>query len=185
MQAPFPPPSNANARAGTSIAAPGGRQLIHRRSTMRKGPCFASALAALALLLFVDAARPQTHVDKYGEFTVRSTVVSATSLSPQATRRYGIERRSTAGVLDIAVTRGADPFGPTVEARVAASKTNLLGQIEPIALRTVTENGRISYLGTFIFEPDRLHRFEITVQPAGTLEVFTQQFEERAFAGSR
>jgi hypothetical protein len=50
---------------------------------------------------------------------------------------------------------------------------------EPIEMRAVEENGRVSYLDTFEFGPLRNLRFTITATPTGASEPLTIEFEDR------
>ena len=55
-----------------------------------------------------------------------------------------------------------------MDAEVKATKRNLLGQREEIAMRAIQENGRVSYFSTFGIALPGNFRVTISAQPPGS-----------------
>lgn len=142
-------------------------------------------LSCAALLCALAApALAQPHVDEFDGYIVRSSVIPADRLPPATAQRHGVSRSDERRVLNVSVRPQSDPLAPPIPAKVSVIKENLLGQREAVAMREVVENDAVTYLGAFDAEPRQTLRFEIRVQPEGTLAVHTQTFEER-FYGDR
>lgn len=124
-------------------------------------------------------AGPAVHVQEFGRYTVQANAVGSEVLAEGAAAQHGIERAADRGVLNVVVLERQGERRVTVPARVTAVKDNLLGQTEPIDMREIRQNGRVSYLGTFGFAPLRNFRFTLTVQPEGRSEPLTLEFEDR------
>ncbi|MBA3625829.1 MAG: DUF4426 domain-containing protein [Methylibium sp.] len=128
-------------------------------------------------------AGPPVHVSEFGPYTVRASAIGSEVLPPGTAERHDIDRAADRGVLNLVILERRDGRQATVPATVTASKDNLLGQTEEIAMREVRENGRVSYFGTFGFAPLRNFRFTITAQPAGSSETLRIEFEDRFVVG--
>lgn len=81
--------------------------------------------------------------------------------------------------------RQSDGRQATVPATVSARRDNLLDQSEAIEMRPITENGRVSYLGTFAFAPLRNFRFSISARPTGIEQPLAIEFEDRFVVRNR
>jgi len=128
---------------------------------------------------------PQVHVAEFGRYTLRANAISSDFLPAGPAERHGIERAADRGVLNLVILESREGRQLTVPARVTAIKHNLLGQSEPIEMRAIEENGRVSYLGTFGFAPLRNFRFTITAQPAGSDAPLRIEFEDRFIVRGR
>lgn len=139
-------------------------------------------LFALMFLLAPCSSFAQAHVDVFGDYIVRSSAIPADRLPAATAMQHGISRTDRRGVLNVSVRPHSDPLAPPIPAKVSVTRENLMGQREPIAMREIVENNGVTYFGTFDFDPRRSIRFEVRIQPEGTLAVHTQTFEEKFFA---
>lgn len=128
-------------------------------------------------------AGPPVHVSEFGPYTLRASAIGSEVLPPGTAERHDIDRAADRGVLNLVILERRDGRQVTVPATVTASKDNLLGQNEEIAMREVRENGRVSYLGSFGFAPLRNLRFTITARPAGSSDTLRIEFEDRFLVG--
>lgn len=122
---------------------------------------------------------PQTHVAEFGRYTLRAGAIRSSALPASTAEQHGIDQASDRGILNLVILKRDGKRRVTVPAEVTASIDNLLGQREEIEMRAVEENGRVSYLGTFAFAPQRNFRFTITARPEGAGEPMKIEFEDR------
>lgn len=139
-------------------------------------PLFIST--AIALALIGAAADAQVHVAERGVYTVRANAIASDWLPAAIANAHGIQRDRERGVLNVVVLERRDAGQRTIPAQVVVTVRNLLGQEEPITMRTIKENGRVSYLGTFAYSPLRHLRFSITATPAGASQALTVEFDD-------
>lgn len=130
-------------------------------------------------------AGPPVHVTDIGLYTLRANAIPSDFVPPGIAERQGIDRAPDRGVLNLVVLERRNGQQVTVSATVTASKHNLLGQNEEIVMLEVNENGRVSYLGTFGFDPLRNLRFTITAQPVDSVEPLRIDFEDRFVQSNR
>jgi hypothetical protein len=128
---------------------------------------------------FGSSALAQVHVVEGGAYTLRANAVHSDELPSSTASQHGIERAADRGVLNVVVLERRDGRQRPVRAQVHAARFNLLGQEEPIEMRAVEANGRVSYLGSFGFGPLRNMLFRVTATPAGSSDALTVEFEER------
>ena len=71
--------------------------------------------------------------------------------------------------------------GQPVHARVDAKVTNLHGQVSPITMRELNEQGAVYYIGEFAIANEESLRFEIEVTPEGQAESIRAAFDQVFF----
>lgn len=146
-------------------------------------PILNTLLLALALVGVPSTA--QVQVTERGVYTLRANAIPSDRLPNSTASTHGIEPAADRAVLNVVVLERRGGQDRTVPARIDATRQNLLGQVEPIEMRAVRENDRVSYLGTFTFGPLRNQRFTVTATPDGSSESLTVEFDERFVGGER
>ncbi len=103
-------------------------------------------------------------------------------LPPQVAQAYGIVRSPSRALLNVTVLRKVlDTPGTPTSAAVAATATNLTGQLREIEIREIRESeGAVYYIGQFPIHNMETYRFEISVaiqaEPEPLMVRFKQQF---------
>ncbi len=142
-------------------------------------------VAALALLALCMSVRAQTHEHPFGEYVLRSSVVTTHALAPESADIHDVERERDRAILNVIVYRRDDPLQMALPARVTAHATDLAGVRQEIELEEVVANDRVSYTGTFEFLPREVLDFTIRAQPVGSDETGTLQYRERLWVRRR
>ena len=126
-----------------------------------------SLIAALALAVCTTSSQAQVHETRQGDHVLRSSTVASDSIDPATAARHKIEPAASRAVLNVLVlSRGGAADTPGTAA-VTATMRNLAGVRRDIGLREVSENGRVSYVGSYEFLPREVIDFQITALPAG------------------
>lgn len=123
--------------------------------------------AALALAACAAGSHAQSHETRQGDHLLRSSTVASDRIDPATAGQYGIEPAASRAVLNVLVLRRSGALDVPVAATVTASMQNLAGVRRDIALREVSENGRVSYIGSYEFLPREVIDFEVTAVPQG------------------
>ncbi|MDQ3058887.1 MAG: DUF4426 domain-containing protein [Pseudomonadota bacterium] len=114
-------------------------------------------------------AQAQAHEVRQGDYVLRSSTVASQSIAPETAAQHGIVPAPGRAVLNVVLLRPGNPSTAeaTVAAEVSASRQNLAGVQQTIAMREVRANGYISYVGSYDFLPREVIDFTITARPAG------------------
>jgi hypothetical protein len=102
-----------------------------------------------------------------GNYVIHYNALSTDLLQPDVAKVYGIQRSKNRAMLNITVVRKGEGTGETVTAEVAASATNLNGQLRKIDLRKVTDQRAIYYIGEFPVSNGETLDFSVSVKPEG------------------
>lgn len=124
-------------------------------------------IAALALAACAASSQAQVHETRQGDHLLRSSTVASDLLDPVTAQQNGIEPVVSRAVLNVLVLKRSGAADIPVRATVTASMQDLAGMRSDIRLREVTDNGQVSYLGTYDFLPREVIDFEITALPEG------------------
>lgn len=110
------------------------------------------------------AAQPPAEL-RTGEVVVRATVLPSMQLGTAMAARYGVARDAGTVVLVVGLRRGPVSAEQSVEGRVTAQATDLLGNRQSIELHQVRDGGYVDHVGTArVAMPDTL-RFTIQAAP--------------------
>lgn len=152
------------------------------RATTRS--CARQLVAGLFLCAVAAGAGAQSHEVERGGMVLRSSTVASERISPEAARLHGIDQSPDRAILNV-VLLSTEPGAPaTLPALVWASTRSLTGEQSVIEMREVRANDRVSYMGTYMFQPREVLDFEVTAQPTGGTpqEPLTLRYRERMWA---
>lgn len=138
-------------------------------------------LTASVLALLATFANAQgEHMTHAGPYTVRATALKSEFIPDSVAREHNLDPGPEKGILNVVVLKKM-PDGQriTVPAAVIAYQRNLLDQRQTVEMRSVKQNDRISYLGTFEFDQLSNFRFTVEVLPQGSEETITLDFEDK------
>lgn len=120
------------------------------------------------LLLALSAGVAAENSTKIPGYTIHHNAIPTAMLQPEIASRYGIIRSKYRGLLNVSIIQDIpDTVGKAVTAAASAQATNLIGSMQQIKLRKVTEGEAIYYIGEFtIVDGERL-TFTLDVTPKG------------------
>lgn len=143
----------------------------------------AALVAALGVLALVaGAARAERYV-RSGGVEIHYNALHADAVDPAAARAHGIARSSHRGLVNVSVVAPGGAAPSAVEASVSGAVSNLAGQRQALAFRTVREGDALYYLAEFPIAGEDVYRFELAVTPAGAARTETIRFEQPLVAG--
>jgi len=139
------------------------------------------AIAAIVLLLLTLLLPRAGHADQssnFGDLTIRYSAISTDQLPPEMAQRYGFERSSHRGLVNIAVEKkpSAGAVGAMIAANVSGSVADLSGHKRPIGFRQTQEDGQVDYLGEFPLDGSGTYVFTIQVSTPGQSVPYTVKF---------
>jgi hypothetical protein len=125
---------------------------------------------AVIVLLLLALLLPRTgHADQsavFGDIIVRYSAISTDQLFADIARRYGIERSTHNGLVNIAVEQKSGAGEPAlIAASVSGSVADLTGHGKPIRFHETRDEGAIDYLGEFPIDASGTYVFTIYVTP--------------------
>ncbi len=136
-------------------------------------------LAVMLLAPFSAVAENSTTV---GGFTVHYTAFTTSTLTPEITKAYGIQRSKYRGLLNVSVIKEKEgTTGTPVPGRVQVKTLALTGQSAPLSMREIKEQGAVYYVGEFPIRNREKVNFVIEVTPEGTSEPFILKMEQEFF----
>lgn len=122
--------------------------------------------------------KPLGQVMEIDGFTLRANVSRADVLSDDMARQYGIDASPDLALLNLVIQDNKmDRQSATVEAAVSVEHQNLLGQTKAVDMRPIKADGYISYIGTLDVSTQRIFKFTIKAQPAGTEQMLEMNLE--------
>jgi len=152
------------------------------RTKTAQGFRFDARAAVIPLLLApwlaVCAQAAHVHEQAFDWYVMRSSIVSATSLSAASAHAYGVQRATDVAVLRVAVMRRSGRPPEPLPAKVQAVSLNLARQRQAIEMREDKSGGAPAYYGSFRFAPGELRTFLIRAEPLGSEEVLEMAFDE-------
>jgi hypothetical protein len=135
-------------------------------------------LAALTLGL----GAPRAHADNskdFGDYVVHYNSLATDLLTPEVAREYHITRSQNNGMVNITVLKKVlGSPGQPVHARVEVTATNLNGQMKMVHMREVREGNAIYYLGEFGVANEETLKFDVRVQPQGSMNSLQVEFSQ-------
>ncbi len=122
-----------------------------------------TSLLLLCLLSFNSYAQGPIH---FGPYVIHYNAINTQILDRTVAKSYGIKRSKYRGMMNIAVIKKtAGTIGVPVEATITAYARNLNGQIHPLELRQLNEQGAIYYIAEFTVQQHEVLNFVINVTP--------------------
>lgn len=126
-------------------------------------------------LLFWGTAGAEQYVDT-GDYVIHYSALSTEAVAPQVARAYGITRSKNRAMLNITVMKKGEETNVPVEADVAATATNLSGQLRTLDMRLIDEQDARYYVGFVRVSNEETLNFTVQVTPAGSDEQFEISF---------
>ena len=171
-----PQPLQYSSRTGTTLDTNGFKTRFPSMS--RKLFIFLTVLSATLMAQFASA--QAEHSTQSGSYTLRATALKSEFIPASVAREYGFERAPDRGALNVVVLKEIpDGRSTTVPAAIKAYQRNLIGQRNEIDLRSVKQNDRISYFGTFRINHSENLRFTVEAKPQGSDDTITLEFEDQ------
>lgn len=96
----------------------------------------------------------------FGGWNVHYVVLPTGFLKPAIAAQYGITRGRDRALVNISVL---DPTGVPKKVSIEGTVKNLLGQLQPLAFREVTEGQAVYYLASVKHTHEEVLRFEISL----------------------
>ena len=113
----------------------------------------------------------------FGGWEVHYVVVPTGFLNPAVAARYGIARGRDRALVNVSIL---DPAGVPQRVEIEGSVKNLLGQLQPLEFREVTEGEAVYYLAAIKHTHEEVLRFELSViAPAAPPMQF--QFQQKLY----
>jgi len=146
--------------------------------------CARQLVAGFLLSALAASVSAQSHEVERGGVVLRSSSVASDRISPETARLHGIDQSSDRAILNVVLLTTQAGAQATLPALVTASSRSLTGENTVIEMREVRANDRVSYMGTYAFEPREVLDFEVTAQPTGSTqqEPMTLRYRERMWA---
>ncbi|MDQ7016734.1 MAG: DUF4426 domain-containing protein [Gammaproteobacteria bacterium] len=138
-----------------------------------------SSLLLLCLLSFNSHAGVPIN---FGPYIIHYNAINTEILDRTVAKSYGIKRSKYRGMMNIAVIKKtAGTIGVPVEATITAYARNLNGQIHPLELRELHEQGAIYYIAEFTVQQHEVLNFVINVTPEKTGPSIPINFSQQFF----
>ena len=128
---------------------------------------------------------PGTETSKdFGDYVLHFNALTTDSLTPDIARDYGIVRSQNRAMLTVSILRkmGGNATEP-VSGAVSASAINLTGQLKTIAMREITEQDAIYYIGELPIVDAEVLIFTVDATPSNEPSRFTVRFKKQFFVG--
>ena len=137
---------------------------------------------AWLLWLAMNLAAPGVQADNsqdFGDYVIHYNSLATDMLTPEVAREYHITRSQNNGMVNITVLKKVlGSPGQPVHARVEVTATNLNGQMKMVHMREVREGNAIYYLGEFGVANEETLKFDVRVQPQGSMNSLQVEFSQ-------
>ena len=120
---------------------------------------------------------------EFGEYTVHYNALSASLLTPEIAKAYGIRRSASRALINVSVLKKIEGHtASAVEAKVVASGRNLTGQIRNVDMRQIKEgDDAIYYIGELSVRNMETFDFTLMVTPDGQNKPFRVKFRQQFY----
>lgn len=119
-----------------------------------------------------------TSVD-IGEYIVHFSAQSTDQLPPEVARAYNFVRSKNRAMLTVSVVE--EDTNKASNAQVTVKTRNLTGQLKNVAMRTITEEDSIYYIGETSVADREILIFDITITPEGSDRPVDIRFKREFF----
>ena len=131
----------------------------------------AAVLAWTAMLVGAEQRR------SFGGWEVHYVVVPTGFLKPAIAAQYGITRGRDRALVNVSVL---DPAGVPQRVEIEGSVKNLLGQLQPLEFREVTEGEAVYYLASIKHTHEEVLRFDLSAT-APDAPLMQLQFQQKLY----
>ena len=116
---------------------------------------------------------------EFDEYTIHYNALSASLITPEVAKAYGIRRSDSRALINISVLKGSDD---AVKAQVTATGRNLTGQTRNVDMREINEgDGAIYYIGELSVRNMETFDFTVLVTPQGKDRPYTVKFRQQFY----
>jgi len=139
------------------------------------------ALILLSAAFSIVASAQQA--EQFDDYTVHYNALSASLISPEVAKAYGIRRSDSRALINVSVLKNSENQLPVaVKATVSATGRNLTGQTRKVEMREINEGGdAIYYIGELSVRNMETFDFSITVTPEGQSKPFNVKFRQQFY----
>ena len=139
------------------------------------------ALILLSATFSIVASAQQAQ--QFDDYTVHYNALSASLISPEVAKAYGIRRSDSRALINVSVLKNSENQLPVaVKATVTATGRNLTGQTRKVEMREINEGGdAIYYIGELSVRNMETFDFSITVTPEGQSKPFIVKFRQQFY----
>jgi hypothetical protein len=139
------------------------------------------ALILLSATFSIVASAQQAQ--QFDDYTVHYNALSASLISPEVAKAYGIRRSDSRALINVSVLKNSENQLPVaVKATVSATGRNLTGQTRKVEMREINEGGdAIYYIGELSVRNMETFDFSITVTPEGQSKPFNVKFRQQFY----
>ena len=133
-----------------------------------------SVLLSVAAIIFSPFSVAE-QMQRFGQYELHYIVIPTTMLKPEIAAEYDISRGKDRALVNVSVLNGEKK---AVNATITGDSQNLLGQLQDLDFKQVTEGDAIYYLAEIRFADQEVHRIKIeATAPDGksTLLKFNQK----------
>lgn len=124
---------------------------------------FIKLLCAGVLACFFITQAHAENMKTLGTMDVHYIALSATFLTPEIAKAYGIERSRFNGLINISVLDNSKSDKPAMSVDISGSAKNDIGQLKQLSFKQVKEGGAIYYLAQVNYTDEETIRFEIDI----------------------
>ncbi len=133
------------------------------------------------LLCFPAAADRGERKQVFGDYEVHYIGLTTSFLDAETAAAYDIPRSRKMGFLSISVLKKGAELPVPVKAEITGTRKNLIGQINNIELREITEQDAIYYISNFRFDEEEVYRIALKVTPEGQTRTFDVNFSQQFY----
>jgi hypothetical protein len=141
-------------------------------------------IIAVFLLCLTSVSVSAEQKQAFGDYEVHYMGLNSSFLTPEVSKIYDIPRSRSLGFLNISVLQytkdGQIPAA--LDANVAGTIRNLIGQSRELEFRRVREGQAIYYLTTFSFDDGDMYNFDLDIVPSNAKQKnFDVKFSQRFY----
>ena len=120
---------------------------------------------------------------EFGDYTVHYNALSASLLTPEIAKAYGIRRSASRALINVSVLKKVKGQpASAVEAKVVASGRNLTGQTRNVDMRKIKDgDDAIYYIGELSVRNMETFDFTLMVTPEGQNKPFRVKFRQQFY----
>ncbi len=135
-------------------------------------------VSVLTVLAMLSANAYADNMKKLGGMNVHYMAISATFLTPEIAKAYGIERSRYNGLVNISVLDNTKPGNPAKTVSITGKAKNLVGQSKPLEFVEVKEGDAIYYLAQVSYHNEETIQFNLTINDGNESQQleFSQKF---------
>ena len=128
--------------------------------------------------LFLNSSLQAEQLIKAEGYSIHYNAFNTSMLDPEVVNKYGIERSTTLGIVNISVLDESDK---AVSALLLGEAKNAISQLTTLEFKKITEGKAIYFIATFNFADAETLNFDITVVPDGMTKRIKLNFSQQFF----